>query len=98
MESLSQILPIFIYVLLIVLIVVCIILGIKIIITIDKVTKVVDDVNEKIEKVTPIFNTVGMISDRMSNVLATVFGFVESLIGRLFLKNNKKNEESEEDE
>lgn len=90
MEFLNQFLPIVIYIFLIALIIVGIILGIKLIITIDKVTKVVDDINEKVEKITPIVNTVGLISNKMSNVVGTVFYTVENLFTKLFTRNKKE--------
>ncbi len=97
MDFLSQLLPIIVYVFLIVLIIVGIILGIKIIITIDKVTKIVDDVNDKFQKISPLLNTFGMISDKMSDIVGTVFGAIQSLFMKLFL-SHKGKEESEEDE
>lgn len=97
MEFLSQLLPIIVYILLIIIIVVGIVLGIKLIITIDKVLKIVDDVNNKIEKVTPLFNTFGMISDKVSEVINGVVGTVENFIVKLFMRN-KKDKESETDE
>lgn len=100
MEFLSQFLPIIIYFLLIIIIVVGIVLGIKLIITIDKVLKVVDDINDKVERVTPLFNTLGMVSDKVNGVLTTAFSAVENLICKLFLnhKSNREKEESDYDE
>jgi len=99
MEVLLQVLPIIIYFLLIIIIVVGIVLGIKLILTIDRVVKLVDDVSEKVEKVTPLFDALGMISDKFGSIVGTVVSAVEGLIGKLFFKNkNKVDMESEEDE
>ncbi len=98
MEFLSQFLPIIIYVLLIIVIVVGIVLGIKLIITIDKVNNLVDDVQDKVSKVTPIFEAFGFISDKMSGVVTTVVGAIQNLITNLFIRNKKEETESEEDE
>ena len=98
MEFLSEFLPIIIYILLIIIIVVGIVLGIKLIITIDKIIKIVDDVNEKIEKVSPIFNAVGLISTKFSDVIETVVSTVESIIFKLFLRNKNEDKESEDNE
>lgn len=95
MEFLSQLLPIIIYFLLIIVIVVGIVLGIKLIITMDKVTNLVDDVQDKVNKVTPIFNAFGYISDKMSGVVATVIGTIENFISNLFIKNKKEEREDE---
>lgn len=95
MEFLSQFLPIIIYFLLIIVIVIGIILGIKLIITIDKVLKIVDDVNEKIESVSPIFNCLSIASTKVSGVIEKVMSTIENLIYKLFLKNKDKDEEKE---
>ncbi len=98
MEALSQALPIIIYFLLIIIIIVGIVLGIKLIITIDKVTKVIDSIDNKIEKVSPIFDTVALVSNKMSGIVSTVFGTIENLIVKLFFKNKKEEMESDDDE
>jgi hypothetical protein len=97
-EFLSQFLPIIIYILLIIVIVVGIVLGIKLIITIDKVNNLVDDVQDKVSKVTPLFEAFGFISDKMSGVVTTVVGAIQNLITNLFIRNKKEETESEEDE
>ena len=96
MDFLLQFLPIVIYLLLIVIIIVGIILGIKLIITIDKVDKIIDDVNTKIERVTPLFDSLGMISDKVGGFFATVISTIESIVTKIFTRNKK--EESEIDE
>lgn len=99
MEVLLQVLPIIIYFLLIIIIVVGIVLGIKLIITIDKVVKVVDDINEKVEQVTPLFDALGMVSDKVGGIIGTVISAIENLILKLFFKKKNNVEmESEEDE
>lgn len=98
MEFLQAFLPIVIYFLLIILIVVLIILGIKFLITVGKIEKIVDDVTEKIESVSPIFNVLGYASNRVTTVLDTAFEFIESLIVKLFKKKNKIEMEEDEDE
>ena len=98
MEFLGSFLPIVIYILLIILIIVGIVLGIKIIITIDKVEKTVDVVNDKINKVSPVFDTLGTISHKMSDIISVVINSIENLMMRLFMKNKDREMESEEDE
>ena len=94
MEFLTQALPIIVYFLLIILIVVGIVLGIKLIITTDKVLKIVDDVNEKVEKVSPIFDTLGLVSNKVNGIFSTVISSIENLLVKFFLKN-RNNEETE---
>ena len=95
MDFLLQFLPIIVYLLLIILIVVGIVLGIKLIISLDKVEKILNDVNEKIESVSPLFNALGMVSSKVGGVIETLIESLESLILKLFLKN--KNEDKERD-
>ena len=99
MEFLANFLPIIIYFLLIIVIIVGIVLGIKLIITIDKVLQVVDNLNEQVEKVSPLFNTLGIISDKFNGAVTGVVNAVESLVLKLFKKKvNNEEMESEEDE
>ncbi len=99
MEFLSQLLPIIIYFLLIIAIIVGIVLGIKLIITVDKVEKVVDDVTDKVEKVTPLFDTLSVVSNKMSEIVGTAVSALEGLFVKLFSKRRSREEmESEEDE
>ena len=96
MDFLLQFLPIIIYILLIVVIIVGIILGIKLIITLDKIVKIVDDVNEKIESVSPLFNAFSLVSNKAGEVIERFVSLIESLIVKLFLKDKKEMENEDE--
>ena len=72
-------LPIIIYILLIILLVIGIILGIKSIITINKVEKVVDDVNEKVESLNGLFQIVDFTTDKLVSITDKVIDGVSSL-------------------
>ncbi len=90
-------LPIIIYVLLIILLIIGIILGIKSIITINKVEKVVDDVNEKVESLNGLFQIVDFTTDKLVSITDKVIDGVSSLASKLFFRK-KKNKEDETDE
>ena len=90
-------LPIIIYVLLIILLIIGIILGIKSIITINKVEKVVDDVNEKVESLNGLFQIVDFTTDKFVSITDKVIDGVSSLASKLFFRK-KKNKEDETDE
>ena len=90
MEFMSQFLPIVIYILLILLIIIGIILGIKLIITVDKVLKIVDDVNDKVQSLNGFFNLVDFTTDKIVSITDKVVEGVSGLIGGVFRKRNKK--------
>lgn len=96
MEFLQSFLPIIIYILLIVLIIILIILGIKLLITMNKVEKIVDNVNDKLERLYPLFNILGYASDRVSFVFDKVFDFIDGIFTKLFSRN--KSVEMEDDD
>lgn len=91
-------LPIIIYVLLIILLIIGIILGIKSIITINKVEKVVDDVNEKVESLNGLFQIVDFTTDKLVSITDKVIDGVSSLASKLFFRKKKNKEEDEENE
>ena len=82
-------LPIIIYVLLIILLIIGIILGIKSIITINKVEKVVDDVNEKVESLNGLFQIVDFTTDKLVSITDKVIDGVSSLASKLFFRKKK---------
>ncbi len=92
MEALSQTLPIIIYFLLIVLLIIAIVIGIKLITTMNKVDKLVEDVNEKLESLNNIFNMAEYISGKMSAISETIIGVVTTAISKIFKKFNKESE------
>ena len=96
MEFMLKFLPIVIYFLLIIAIIVGIILGIKLIITVDKVNRIADDIENKMKKVEPIFSIMEFASDRVSDVVSTVVGFFEKLFSKIFLRNKEVEEDDYE--
>ena len=91
-------LPIIIYILLIIILIIGIILGIKSIITINKVEKVVDDVNVKVESLNSLFQIVDFTADKLVSITDKVVDGISSFASRLFFKKKKNKKEEEEDE
>lgn len=89
-------LPIIIYILLIIILIIGIILGIKSIITIKKVEKVVDDVNEKVESLNGLFHIVDFTTDKIVSLTDKVVDGLSGLAGKLFFRKKSKNKEDEE--
>ncbi len=88
-------LPIIIYILLIILLIIGIILGIKSIITINKVEKVVDDVNEKVESLNSLFQIIDFTTDKLVSITDKVVDRISLLASRLFFRKKNKKEEKE---
>ena len=97
METLAQLLPIIIYFLLIIVIIVGIILGIKLIIAIDKTNEILDDVNTKVEKITPLFDTVGFVSNMLNGIVGSVVNTAENVISNVFHKKKERKMEDEDE-
>ena len=77
-------LPIIIYILLIILLVIGIILGVKSIITIKKVEKVVDDVNNKVESLNGLFHIVDFTTDKLVTITDKLVDGVSTLVSKIF--------------
>ena len=96
MEFWLTFLPIVIYILLIILLVVGIVLGIKTIITMNKVEKVVDNVNEKVESLNSIFNIIDFTTDKIALFTDKVVDIASSIFGKLLFRK-KIEKESQDD-
>ena len=90
-------LPLVIYILLIALLLVSIILGIKTIITMGKVEKVVDNVNEKVQSLNSIFSIIDFTTDKIANFADKVVEVTSNLISKIWFRKNKKKEISEDE-
>lgn len=94
----TEMLPIIINCLLIVLLVVGIILGIKAIITISKIDKIVDDVNEKVNSLNAFFDMLDFATRKIGSISDHLFEGTLSFLAGLLSKRSKKNKEDDEDE
>lgn len=93
MEFWLKFLPIVIYILLIMLLIVGIVLGIKTIITMNKVEKVVDNVNDKVESLNSIFSIIDFTTDKIAGFTDKVVDLASGLFSKLwFFKNNRTKE------
>lgn len=92
---LQTFLPIIIYFLLIILLIIGIILGIRSIQTLNKVDRVVDDVNDKVQSLNGFFHLIDFTTDKIVSVTDKVVEGISGLIGTVF-KRRHKNEDEEE--
>ncbi len=83
------------YVLGAILLIVLIILGIKLIITLDKIEKVADNINTKVDSLNGLFSVIDFTTDKISAFGDKVVEGVTYLVQKVF---NRKKEEEFEDE
>ncbi len=92
-------LPIVIYILLIIILIIGIILGIKFIITLSKVEKVVEDVNEKVQTLNGFFHIIDYTTDKIALATDKVVDGITGFFKKCFFdkkKKTKKNKEMDE--
>ncbi len=97
MEFWLSFLPIIIYLLLIIILVIGIILGIKSIITINKVEKVVEDVNEKVESLNGLFHIVDFTTDKIVTLTDRVVDGLSGIASKLIFRKRNKDKRKEEE-
>ena len=95
MEALGAVLPIIIYFLLIILLVVIIILGIKFIITVDRINRIVDDINDKLVAVKSIFDLINIITGKVNYLGNTIIEKAKNLINKFLGLGNERDDEDE---
>ncbi len=96
MEFLLQFLPIIIYILLIIILVIGIIFGIKSIITLNKVEKVVEDVNTKVQSLNSFFGIIDFTTDKIALITDRVVEMVSNFFAKIFIGNKKKGDDKNE--
>ena len=92
---LQTILPLIIYFLLIILIIIGIILGIRAIQTLNKVDRVVDDVNDKVQSLNGFFNIIDFTTDKIVSITDKVVEGISGLIGNVFRRRHTEKDEEE---
>ena len=97
MEFWLTFLPLVIYILLIILLTIGIILGIKTIITMNKVEKVVDNVNEKVESLNSVFNIIDFTTDKIAGFTDKIIEMAGNVFSKLLFFKKGKKEKNEED-
>lgn len=90
-------LPIIIYILLIIILIIGIILGVKSIITLEKLEKVVDDINEKVKTLNGFFHIIDYTTDKIAIVTDKIVDSVSGVFKKLLFSKKKKKEIEEEE-
>ena len=97
MEAINAVLPVTLYILGIILLIIFIVIGVKILRTMNKISNVIDDVNEKVKSLNKVFNIIDFTTDKLSFLSDKIVDSITSFIVRLFKKKEKNEEREEED-
>lgn len=96
--TLNEVLPIILYILGSILLGILIVLGIKLITVMNKMEKVVDDINTKVSSLNGVFSIIDATTDKLALLSDRMVDGISLIIRKLFAKRNKKNKEKENDD
>lgn len=96
--TLNEILPIILYILGSILLGILIVLGIKLINVMNKMEKVVDDINTKVSSLNGVFSIIDATTDKLALLSDRMVDGISLIIRKLFAKKKKKNKEKENDD
>lgn len=96
--ALNEVLPIILYILGSILLGILIVLGIKLITVMNKMEKVVDDINTKVSSLNGVFSIIDATTDKLALLSDRMVDSISLIIRKLFVKKNKKNKEKENDD
>lgn len=90
--TVSEILPVILYILGAILLVALIILTIKTIITMNKIEKVVDNITEKVTALDKLFDIIGIVTGKFTYVTDRIVDTISAVIEKIFRRKDDKNE------
>ena len=93
MDLLNFILPVLLYIAGIILLIVLIILGIRLIQMLNKIDRVVDNIEGKVNSLNIAFDLVTKVSDSLSMVGETMIGLIASGVSKIFNRKNHNEED-----
>ena len=96
--TLNEVLPIILYILGSILLGILIVLGIKLINVMNKMEKVVDDINTKVSSLNGVFSIIEATTDNLALLSDRMVDGISLIIRKLFAKKNKKSKEKENDD
>lgn len=92
--DLNELLGLVLYICSTILVIVFIVVGIRLIKTLKKVDNVIDDVNEKMDKVDGVFNIIDKTTDYASSVSDKIINAISGFINNL-LRKKRGNDDDE---
>ena len=93
--TLNEVLPIILYLLGSILLGILIVLGIKLINVMNKMEKVVDDINTKVSSLNGVFSIIDATTDKLALLSDRMVDSISLIIRKLFDKKKKNNKEKE---
>ncbi len=93
--TLNEVLPIILYLLGSILLGILIVLGIKLINVMNKMEKVVDDINTKVSSLNGVFSIIDATTDKLALLSDRMVDSISLIIRKLFAKKKKNNKEKE---
>ena len=91
--TINEVLPVILYILGSVLLVALIVLTIKLIITMNKIEKVVDNITVKVKTLDQLFDILGLVTGKITAVTDRVVDGVTLLIEKIFKRKGDKLDE-----
>ena len=90
--TISEVLPVILYILGAILLVALIVLTEKLIITMNKIEKVVDNITEKVSTLDKLFEIVGLVTGKFTAVTDKIVDVAASLVEKVFKRKGEKDE------
>ena len=87
--TLNEILPIILYILGSILLGILIVLGIKLINVMNKMEKVVDDINTKVSSLNGVFSIIDATTDKLALISDRMVDVISLIIRKLFVKKRE---------
>ena len=91
--TINEVLPVILYILGSVLLVALIVLTIKLIITMNKIEKVVDNITVKVKTLDELFSVIGMVTGKFTAITDKIVDSIASLLEKIFKRKEDKIDE-----
>lgn len=95
-EFLNVFLPIALYIVGIITLIIIMILGIKLIGVLDKVDRVVDNIEDKVNSLNVAFSIIDKATDSITAIGNTVLGAVNNAVAKVFKKKEEDTDKEED--
>ena len=91
--SINEVLPVVLYILGAILLVALIVLTVKLIITMNKIEKIVDNITVKVKSLDGVFEVASLVTGKVTFITDKIVDFISMFIEKLFNKRKEDNNE-----